>query len=177
MKVAIIIALCLGAMVVGVIAYDMSVDNRVVKLHNLYDKHLAKVETFHDKMWKTIKSQAKVTEKQRDAFKDIYVGIMEGRYGGDDGGMLMKWIKEDNPAFDQTTYKKLMTTIEAQRDGFFREQDTIQGVVKEHNDILVTKPQKWFVNDGVEPLHFNPISSTRSKKVMETGIDDDLALD
>lgn len=155
--------------------YDMSVDNRIAELNNLYTKQMASVETYHDKMWKTIKSQAKVTDKQKDAFKEVYAGIMEGRYK-DSGGDMMLWIKEDNPQFDQSSYDKLMTTIEAQRAGFHREQNLIQGVVKEYNDMLVKKPSKWFVDDGVEPLVFVAISSTASKNVMETRQEDELYL-
>jgi hypothetical protein len=176
-KTVVIFAVLLIAIITGLSLwlYDMSVDNRIVSLQNLFTKQTAAVEAYHDKMWKTIQSQSQITDKQKDAFKDIYIGIMNGRYSKGDG-TLMKWIKEDNPKFDQSSYIKLMTTVEAQREGFFREQDMIQATVKEYNDMLRQKPAKWFIADGTKELLFIPISSTASKEVMETRKDDKLHL-
>lgn len=160
--------------------YSMGVYNNYVDIDLSYEKQTAKLETYHDKMWKTIKSQAKVTDKAKDAFKDIYVGIMEGRYssGGSRDGSLMKWIHEQNPQFDQTMYTKLMTTIEAQRTGFHNEQDIMQGIVKEGNSI-VRKPPSSIVCAifGLEKFKFEPISSSVSKEVMKTREDNELYID
>jgi hypothetical protein len=167
-------SLALIVILAAVFFYGVGIENRYIDLENVYDKQVAKLETFHDKMWKTIKSQAKVTDKAKDAFKDIYIGIMEGRYSKGDG-TLMKWIKEDNPQFDQTMYTKLMTTIEAQRTAFHNEQDIMQGIVKEMNDLREKFPSKYWLRDKPE-AKFIPISSTVSKNVMETRTDDDLHL-
>jgi hypothetical protein len=174
----IILALLMAMFVfVGAIGlYGVGVYNRYTDLELSYEKQTAKLETFHDKMWKTIKSQAKVTDKAKDAFKEIYVGIMEGRYSKGDG-TLMKWIKEDNPNFDQTMYTKLMTTIEAQRTGFFNEQDIMQGIVREANSIVRKMPSSLVCAImGLKELKFEPISSSVSKEVMKTRVDDDLHL-
>lgn len=169
---ATLVIVVLGA---SILFYGVGIQNKYIDMENTYTKQEAKLETFHDKMWKTIKSQAKITDKAKDAFKDIYVGIMEGRYssGGNRDGSLMKWIKEDNPAFDQTMYTKLMVTIEAQRTGFHNEQDIMQGIVKEMNDLRLKFPSKYWLSDKPEVV-FEPISSTKSKDVMNTRADDDL---
>lgn len=168
------IGLVLSILIVGasIFFYGVGVQNRYIDLENTYNKQMAALETFHDKMWKTIQSQAKVTDKAKDAFKEIYIGIMEGRYSKGDG-TLMKWIKEDNPQFDQTMYTKLMTTIEAQRTAFHNEQDLMQGIVKEMNDLRRKWPSKYWLSDKPE-AKFVPISSTTSKNVMETRTDDEL---
>lgn len=179
MKKTIIAGIVVSFIVVGlaIFFYGVSVKNRYIDLNNVYTKQLAKVETFHDKMWKTIKSQAKVTDKAKNAFKEIYVGIMEGRYShGSQDGSLMKWIKEDNPNFDQTMYTKLMTTIEAQRTGFFNEQDMAQTIVAEMNGMREKFPTSFWLSDKPKVI-FVPISSTVSKKVMETRTDNDLHLE
>jgi len=169
-----ILALVVIAMFGGALfMYNVSVDNRLIDLRNLFEKEKAAVETFHDTMWKTIKQQAKVTDKMKDAFKDIYTPLITGRYDKGDG-TLMKWIKEDNPKFDQAAYSKLMVTIESLRKEFFATQDRIQGVVKEHNDVMKKFPSSLFA-DG-ELLEFVPISSTKSKQVMKTRVDDDTDL-
>jgi hypothetical protein len=103
---------------------------------------------------------------------------MEGRYsGGSKDGSLMKWIQESNPQFNSSMYEKMMTTVEAQRNGFFAEQDIMQGIVKEGNAI-VRKPPSSIVCAlfGLEKFEFEPISSSVSKQVMETREDNDLYL-
>jgi hypothetical protein len=180
MKKAIVFGGVLAVIIILVCGFvwKEGIGNTMNDLERQGKQQLAKLETFHDKMWKTIKSQAKVTDKMKNAFQDIYVGIMEGRYssGGNRDGSLMKWIHEQNPQFDQTAYTKLMTTIEAQRAGFFREQDVMQQIVKEYNRYIEDFPYKYFFGDE-EKMEFEPISSSVSKNVMETGIDDELHLD
>ena len=157
--------------------YGEGVKNNYIGLEQVHTKQVAKLETFHDKMWKTIKSQAKVTDKAKNAFQDIYTDIMKGRYsGGSKDGSLMKWIQEQNPQFDMTMYTKLMTTIEAQRNGFHNEQDIMQGIVAEMNNMREKFPTRYWLGDK-EKVVFEPISSTVSKNVMETRTDDDLHID
>ena len=48
-------------------------------------------------------------------------------------------------------------------------------VIREHNVLLTTVPSKWFISN-TETIEYTVISSTRSKAVMETGLDDDVSL-
>lgn len=176
MKRLVIIAVLavIGMAISLYVLMGISYNNRYIDLNNGYKQQQATLETFHDKMWKTIQSQAKVVDKQKDGFKEVYVGIMEGRYSKGDG-TLMKWIQESNPQFDQTSYQKLMTTIEAQRNGFFAEQKIMQEIVKEVNDLRTKFPSSFWLASKPE-ASFIPISSTKSKEVMETHKDDELHL-
>ncbi|MFA6090053.1 MAG: hypothetical protein WC755_09430, partial [Candidatus Woesearchaeota archaeon] len=38
-------------------------------------------EVVFDNTWKKIQTEASVTEKYKDGFKELYVGMMNGRYG------------------------------------------------------------------------------------------------
>ena len=176
-KIALIVGPIVALAIIfgGIFFYGVGVENSYIDLENRYTKQTAKIESFHDKMWKTIKSQTKVTDKMKDAFKEIYVPLMEGRYAND-SGQFMKWIQESNPQFDQAAYAKLMTTIEAQRTGFHNEQTIMQQVVKEMNDKRLKFPSKFWVGDKPE-VTFAVISSSASKNVMETRLDDSLHLD
>jgi hypothetical protein len=177
-KILIAMVLAMFVFVGAIGMYSLSVYNRHVDIDLSYEKQLAKLETFHDKMWKTIKSQAKIADKYKDGFNEVYKNIMEGRYsGGSKDGSLMKWIQESNPQFNSSMYEKMMTTVEAQRNGFFAEQDIMQGIVKEGNAI-VRKPPSSIVCAlfGLEKFEFEPISSSVSKQVMETREDNDLYL-
>lgn len=167
----VIICISIGA---GLFFYGVSVENRYVDLENTYDKQTAKLESFYDKMWKTIQSQAQITDNMKADFKEIYVAIMEGRYS-EGGGDLMKWIHEANPNYDQTAYLKLMTSIEAQRTGFHNEQTIMQQIVKEMNDMREKWPSKLWLG-GKKEAAFEPISSTIAKTVMQTHSDDNLFL-
>ena len=160
----------------GIIGHYISTKNRYVVLKNTKTMQVQNLETFHDKMWKTIKSQAKIKDSYAADFRGIYNDIMKGRYsGGSSDGSLMKWIQESNPQYTPELYAKLMVTIEAQREGFHQEQKMIQATVKEMNDMRTVIPTSFWL--GSEPeVVFIPISSSVSKNVMETHQDDDLYL-
>jgi hypothetical protein len=87
----------------------------------------------------------------------------------------MKWITEANPTFDTSLYKDLMQSIELLRTEFQKAQERTLDLIREHNVLLTTVPSKWFVSNK-EKIEYTVISSTRSKTVMETGLDDDINL-
>ena len=112
-------------------------------------------------MWKTITQQASVSEQYKDAFKEIYPELIEGRYSQGDGS-LMKWIQESNPTFDTSLYKKLMQTIEVQRLSFAKSQERMLDIIREHETLCNTYPSKWFVSNKTH-IEYTVVSSTRSK--------------
>ena len=48
-------------------------------------------------------------------------------------------------------------------------------LVREHKTLCTTYPGRWFISNTIE-IEYTVISSTKSKVVMETGIDDDVKL-
>ena len=108
-----------GLLLIGLIVTLMyfSYNSTEVELRKQAEAQRGKVEGTYDVMWKTITQQASVSEQYKDAFKEIYPELIEGRYSQGDGS-LMKWIQESNPTFDTSLYKKLMQTIEVQRLSF-----------------------------------------------------------
>lgn len=129
-----------------------------------------KVESNYEKMSRVILQQAGIVNKYSTDFKDIYKGMMQGRYGKDGSKAMFQWIKEQNPQIDAGVYKKLMTTVEAQRTGFDRMQSKIAMMVAESNKMLKTAPSKWFVDGIIKEAKI--VSSSNTKVIMETGIDD-----
>ena len=87
----------------------------------------------------------------------------------------MKWITEANPTFDTSLYKDLILSIELLRTEFQKSQERMLDIIREHNVLLTTVPSKWFVSN-TERIEYTIISSTRSKTVMTTGLDDDISL-
>lgn len=152
-----------------------SYNNKEIALRAKAEAQVGKIEGVHDKMWKVIQQKAQVTTEYKDAFADIYPEIISGRYSGEGDGSLMKWVTESNPNFDTSLYSDLMQSIEVLRSEFQRNQETMLDIVREHKTICTTYPGRWFIKNTME-IEYTVISSTKSKVVMETGIDDDVKL-
>lgn len=152
-----------------------SYNNKEIALRAKAEAQVGKIEGVHDKMWKVIQQKAQVTTEYKDAFAKIYPEIISGRYSGDGDGSLMKWVTESNPNFDTSLYADLMQSIEILRSEFQRAQETILDCIREHSTLCSTYPGRWFISNTSE-IEYTVISSTKSKVVMNTGIDDDVKL-
>lgn len=175
MKKSLVALISIGVVLVfGLIVFfmGMSYKNEEARLVNAYEAKEKKIEAVHDAMWKTIQQKAGVTKEYSAQFDSIYTNIMSERYQGSSNG-LFNWIKESNPEFTADLYKDLQVTIEAQRQQFLGAQKEILDIVRVHNNLLVTIPSKWFLG-GCKKLDYQVISSTRSKNVMVTRLDDDV---
>lgn len=153
---------------------DISYDNREQRLRTDVLDQERKIEANYDKMWKVISQQAQILDKYANDFLEIYKGMMTGRYGDGGSKAMFQWIKEHNPQIDASLYKKIMTTVEATRTSFEREQRRYSEMGAAHMKLYVTKPAKWFV-DG-EPVEIQIVSSKKTKKVMETGEENEVDL-
>lgn len=171
--IAIISILALG---IGVLAgCYFSYNNKEVKLRTEAEAQRGKIEGVHDKMWKVLQQKAQVSNEYRDAFTEIYPAIMEGRYSGEGDGSLMKWVTEQNPNFDTSLYKDLSQSIEILRTEFQKNQERMLDIIREHTVLCTTYPAKWFVSNTTT-IEYTIVSSTKSKVVMDTGLDDDIDL-
>ena len=172
--IGICIAVILTIGIFSVVGMYFSYNNTDAKLRAQAEAQLGKVEGVHDKMWKVLQQKAQVSNEYKNAFSEIYPDLIEGRYSQGDGS-LMKWITEANPTFDTSLYKDLMLSIELLRTEFQKSQERMLDIIREHNVLLTTVPSKWFISN-TERIEYTIISSTRSKTVMTTGLDDDISL-
>ena len=172
--IGIAVAIIFGIGVVTSLGMYFSVNNEEKELRNLAEAQRGKIETQYDAMWKIIQQKAQVTDQYKDSFKEIFVGIIEGRYSKDDN-TVMKWIQESNPNFDASMYKDLMATIDVKRTEFMNTQNRMIDIIREHKNLCMMAPKCWFISDKSE-IEYTIISSTKSKQTMETGIDDDVDL-
>lgn len=129
------------------------------------------IEMVYENMWKTIHGVAQVSEQYKESFKEIYVQIIDKRYNNDNG-LLMKWIQENNPNFDSKLYDKVNNAIMSERYAFLNAQKKITDIENQHRKLLTTFPGSILVTNK-KLLEYEVISSTKTKKVMETRIDDD----
>lgn len=96
-----------------------------------------------DNMFKVIAQTAQVPtqymEKSKEAFKEIYQPLIEGRYQDKDGNqkdVLMNWVVESNPQFDMasaaTLYAKIQEVVEIQRNQFTKQQSKLIDLHRSH---------------------------------------------
>lgn len=171
--------LLVGALGVGGIFLVMglmyaSYSNAEVRLRNQLVAQQKKNEAVFDNTWKIIQQQAGVAEHHKDAFKDIYATMMDARYS-QSGGEAMRWIQEHNPQFDSSLFSKLMTSIEAQRTIFTREQTKLLDLKREHDNLLQTLPASFFVGSRA-PVEVTIVTSGKTTQSFETGQDNDVDL-
>lgn len=140
------------------------------------------VKSNFDKTHKSITQVAQVPsefmEQSKEAFKEIYPQLMEGRYSNERGGALMSWVKEHNPNFDMSAasklYENLQITIESNRAEFDREQRKLIDINREHKTYINKFFQRIFLN--AEEIEIIIITSTKTEEAFKNGIDDDINL-
>ena len=118
--------------------------------------------------------KAGVSDEYRETFEKVYPEIISGRYN-QDGSTAMKWIQESNPDFDTSLYKDLMQAIEVQRSYFTQAQTRMLDIIRQRDTLLETIPAKFFISNKSK-IDYTIISSTRTKTVTTTGIDDEVEL-
>ena len=174
MKLKLIIGISTVVVLFAVIGFlmDISYDNQHERYVADIEVQEKKIESNYDKMFKTIAQEAQVTSNYFGEFKEIYKGIMGGRYGDGGSKAMWQWLKESDTKPSPELHLKLMNTIEASRASFDREQQKLAMLAGEDKKLFTTKPAKWFTSG--EPREVTIISSTRAKEVMKTGVDDDI---
>jgi hypothetical protein len=185
-KMKTIIAAVAGlALIIGLVVFgaNISITNKEVTLRKkvLAQQDVSKAN--FDKMFKVIAQTAEIPEqlmeKSKEAFKEIYTPLMEGRYGNARGGALMSWVTESNPQFDLNAiaplYEKLQIAIEANREQFFLEQKKLIDIQREHSTYIEMYWTKTFLGQ-LEPVEIQIITSTYTEKAYETGKEDDISI-
>jgi len=179
MKKGTIIGLSVGILVavMALIIFSMSISysNTEIDLRASTIAQQDKCKAYFDKMWKILKEKAGVADQYKEAFKEIYPALIEGRYSKGDG-TLMKWITESNPQFDVSLYKDVMQSIEIERTGYFNEQTRLIDMQREHAVLLKKAPSRWFLNDTLKPVAIIIVTSKNTKDAYVTGEENDVDL-
>jgi len=151
----------------------ISASNKEIKLRSKITAQKEVCEAYYDKMWKVVSQKAQVAEKYEETFKDIYPKLIDGRYGDEKGGTLMKWIQESNPDFDTKLYSDLNLSIQAERAGFVAEEEMLIDLNNQHRIIRQTFPSSLFIGSRPD-IEIIIVSSDDTKKVMTTGKENDI---
>lgn len=134
---------------IGFIAWAVGISNDEKRIKLRGEAQQEVCEAFFSNMWEILQSKAGVADEYKEAFKEIYLPLIEGRY--QDDNLLMKWITESNPTFDPSLYKDLMVAIEAQRNGFFLEQAKLIDIDREHKTMKAVFPASMIIGQR-EPI-------------------------
>lgn len=163
--------------IVGVIYFATSItySNGEIRLRNQVLAQQKSNEAVFDNTWKIIQQQAGIATEYKDAFKEIYPELMQGRYGNARGGALMSWIQEHNPQFDTRLYEKVANSVEVQRTIFTNEQRKLVDLGREHTTMLQTFPGTWFLA-GRTPIDIKIVTSSKTDAAFAAGKDDDVDL-
>jgi hypothetical protein len=168
-----------GAVVVGAVTLVMmyvGYNNKEVELRQQAEAQEQANEVYYDKVWKILAQKAQLTEKYPEDFKEIFVNLMDARYGADKGdNPAFKWIQEQNPNFTSEMYMNLADSISAERTGFARVQTKLVDIKREHDVLLNKIPSKFFLG-GIEELEIRVVTSTKTDATFEIGKEDDIEL-
>lgn len=151
--------------------------NREVTLRQSVIAQQQKNEVVYDRVWKTISQQAQISSEYADQFRAIYVEIMDQRYS-DGQGRLANFVQENSPVYSPQLMQTLMTTVEANRRDFEREQNALVDIKREHDLILQRMPAALYTSMlfGRRPIDISIVTSGRTEEAFETGQDNDVDL-
>ena len=128
-----------------------------------------------DTMWKIIKQKANITEQAVSDIKDMN-GVYEDLVQGRSGGALFKMVTENYPNLAQkevsAMYLDLMSSVEAERKTFKRDQQIIQDMVGTRNSLLDRPVSKFVLN-----IFGDDKSTTRFMKRGDENTPDEYPLD
>lgn len=154
------------------IVWGVTVSNTEITKKSSIRAQQTNCTSYFDMTWKIINQDAQVADKYKDAFKEVYTPLIEGRYSKGDGS-LMKWIQEHNPTFNSALYEKIMVAIEACRAGFFLEQQKLIDMDRDYFNYTHTFPNSLIVGSR-EQFKITVITSAKTDDVYKTGQENDV---
>lgn len=120
-------------------SFEVDIPAQYTEMQNVYDNG-----------WKKVIEVAQVPAMQAAQVKDVYQGVMTGRYGANGSKALVSLIKEQNPNLPTETYTEIGRTVEQFHDSFQASQTN-----------LIARKQEYakFVTASTAGLVFNWIGN------------------
>jgi len=165
---------CVLLFVIIVVSWAVGVSNGEVRLRRAIEAKLRDNESELDNMMKKIKQSAQITDRQAEKTLELVTGYAEARGGVKEAG-LVSALHEAIPNQDLKTYEKLLAVVTSARDGWTMRQKELIDLKREHDTLRTIFPSSLIVG-GRPEIEITVVTSTKAKKAMETGVDDDVDL-
>jgi hypothetical protein len=157
----------------GYLVMSWSYTNQHIELKNGVTAQQTVCAAHFDKMWKVLQQMAQVPDAAKDAFKEMYQPLIEGRYK--DSNLLMKWIQEQNPDFDFKLFENVQRAIESERASFFDDQKILIDKQMADKNLVQKVPGRWFI-DPADTAAITIITSAKTEDAYRTGQENDIGL-
>jgi hemerythrin superfamily protein len=132
----------------------------------------------YDNMWKTFRETAKVNAMYAADIEKVFKSVVEAREKNPD--LLFKSVKEQNPNFDSSTYKRLMEIIEAGRADFKENQRKLLDKKRLYVTFLDEVPEgpiaHFFGFPKVDLNQYGIVTSDRTEGAFKSKRDDEIEL-
>lgn len=158
-----------------------SMYNREVALRTQIEQVQTDNKNVYDTMWKKIAQAGEVTQAERESLERIITDYAQARAQGrtDNNGTALavgQWVQEAIPNVDNTTYRNLVNIITSSRDDFAAHQTRLLDLQREYNTMLRTFPNNIVLVGlfGKKEVNVTIVTSTKTEKSFESGIDDDV---
>lgn len=163
-----------GFLLVGIFFLTwMSANNAEVSARNAFVAQQKSNESSFDKMWKTLKQMGGIPESERASFEKAYVNIMTATKGVAGNGQLASFFQQAKIDIPPTLFANMMSTIEAQRESFHRDQQKLLKMKQQHDDVRTKWPSAFFVGSRPE-VEAKIVTSAKTTAAFETGEDNEI---
>lgn len=158
-----------------IVGMGISYHNEEVSLRNaIVAKQIDNTNEF-DNMWKKIAQVAQVSEKQKDAFKEIFTAYVSGRGANSSDGQMMTWVKENVPTPDLSIYNEVLNIVVSSRNSFTTRQKELLDMKRVHDNLIDQMPSGLFLRMmGRDKINVIIVTSSKTDKVFESGKDNDI---
>lgn len=154
---------------------SISYSNAEIRLRHRFESQQRVNESRFDVMWKVIKQKANIAGSERQSLQNAYSQIMKSQIGIAGNAQFASFMKQANIDITSDLYKELMTTIEAQRESFHRDQMTLLQLKNQHDNMLDQFPSSLIIG-GRDRLKATIITSDKTEETFTTGKDNDTKL-
>jgi hypothetical protein len=131
-----------GSFFIGYLGYRNTAQEFEVDIPAQYTE----TQNVYDNGWKKVVEIAQVPEMQAAQVKDVYAGVMTGRYGADGSKAVIQLLQEQNPNLDPEVYRKVQQTVESFHDSFQASQTNLIARKQEYAKFTTATTASIFYN-------------------------------
>lgn len=158
----------------------IGVYNECVEMETTIEAQYKQNQNNYDNFFKSVVEIAQVSDKYKDALKDVFMGAIQGRYGKDGSKATWAWLQEHNPNLDASVYTKIQQVIESGRKNFEINQKMLIDKKQVYQLQLRGFPSGVFARilgfPKIDLSKFDIVTSDRTEKAFETKKDEPIKL-